>query len=165
MRWGRGTVSGLWCGAGAFVAHRMAGGGGEPLVALAILPVAVALCVVLVRRRADPAGIAAVALASQLGLHAVLMAGGSAEATAVLPMLVGHVVVAAVTTVAATGADRLLLSLTRELIGQVLAPVPEARVPVASRSQVPVLTAVAAPISVTLRGPTSPRAPPASPSR
>jgi len=163
LRGVRGAVSGLWCGLGAMVAHRLAGGEGEPLLAVAVLPLAIALCTVLVRRRPDPARVAAVALLSQLALHGLLMVAGTPEESGpALPMLLGHLLVAAGTAAVCAGADRLLLGLARGLVDRLLpgfARPAAVRAPRTARVGVGVLLEEGR----VARRPAAPRGPPARP--
>jgi len=73
----RGLVTGTVCGLGALVAHQLAGGDASPLLALAVWPLSVVLCLGLVGHRVRPGRLTAVALATQLGWHELLSLAGA----------------------------------------------------------------------------------------
>lgn len=105
------------------VAHGASGGATPSVWALAVLPIAVALFAVLVRRAGDVAALGAASLLVQVAWHLLLMLtpagsgamhgahgpmGAPAASHAELGMLLAHLTVAALTVVPCLGVERTL---------------------------------------------------------
>ena len=129
----RGVVSGVVCGVGAVVAHLLAGGTATLGTAWTVMLLSVPLGLFLTpsreklrrvgRSRAesgeaalDPARVGALALLTQVGWHGLLMlhpAGPGDDNT--VRMLFAHLVVAALTVLVVTRADRALIAVVGAL--------------------------------------------------
>jgi len=124
----RGVASGVVCGVGAVVAHLLAGGTATLGTAWTVMLLSVPLGLLLTPSREklrrvgrscaesgeaalDPARVGAVALLTQVGWHGVLMLhpGGVGDENTVR-MLLAHLVVAALTVLVVTRADRALIA-------------------------------------------------------
>lgn len=135
----RGVLVGLVSGAGALLAHELAGSHAAPVVGLVVTVLAVAGGVAVARWRVGLLSALAIAAGAQAVSH-LLLAGSSGHrmhAHAERPdaaMLLGHVGVALLTALLCRGADRVVLDLLRTLVAWFvprlhLAPEPLARGP------------------------------------
>ncbi|MFT3873014.1 MAG: hypothetical protein QM714_10270 [Nocardioides sp.] len=108
-------AAGSICGLGALIAHTSSGGAVPGVSALLVIPMAIVVCAVLVRRSGDAAAVAAAALLSQVCWHAFLMvtAAGAHDAADVsaVRMLATHLLVGALTAVVCLRLDQALLDL------------------------------------------------------
>lgn len=125
-----GLLTGLACGAGAVVAHSLAGGQVDLLTAALAVVVPVVLARLLLRRRLTWYGAGLVAVASQATLHLVFITSCASEVGCLLSpaqMATAHLLAAGFSVLCAIGGERAILrviSMATASLGIPLAQLP-----------------------------------------
>lgn len=161
LRTRRALSAGVLCGAGAVVAHGLAGGATPP-VWLAVLAAAVGAgaCAPLSRVRLDVLGLTGAAILAQAVFHLGFSLHAPTSHDGALPMLLAHLAAGAVSVAAALGAERAWWRLALAAVGRLVPAVPRVAV-VPGVRRTPVATARTTGPADTHRSPHASRGPPA----